>query len=86
MNELPPNRVEEIHRLVVELTTTAKRTDLTTQNTSHLLRECGTALTELLDERDALVRANAAAGEELACWTGALRWPSRTETEREITP
>ncbi|MFF4179645.1 hypothetical protein [Streptomyces sp. NPDC001750] len=72
MTELHPSRVEDIHRLVAELTTT-KRTDLTAQDTNRLLRECGTALTELLDERDALVRANAEAGEELACWAGALR-------------
>lgn len=73
MTELPPSRVEEIHRLVVELTTTAKRTELTELDTDRLLRECRTALTELLDDRDALVRANTEAGEELACWAGALR-------------
>lgn len=72
MTELHPQRVEEIHHLVAELTTT-RRTDLTAQDTNRLLRECRTALTELLDDRDALVRANAEASEELACWTGALR-------------
>ncbi|MFD8820822.1 hypothetical protein ACFV1C_00385 [Streptomyces sp. NPDC059605] len=73
MPELPPARVEEIRRLVVELTTTARRTDLTTQDTSRLLHECRTALTDLLDDRDDLVRANSEAGAELARWTGALK-------------
>ncbi|MFE3149111.1 hypothetical protein ACFXJ6_21055 [Streptomyces sp. NPDC059218] len=72
MTELHPQRVEEIHRLVAELTTT-RRTHLTAQDINRLLRECRTALIELLDDHDALVRANTEAGEELACWTGALR-------------
>ncbi|MET8747232.1 hypothetical protein [Streptomyces sp. NPDC004728] len=73
MTELNASRVAEIHRLVVELTTTANRTEPTAQDTNRLLRECKTALAELLEDRDALVHANTEAGEELACWTGALR-------------
>lgn len=40
--------------------------------TRELLTECRTALAELLTDRDDLVRANQAAGEELAAWTGAV--------------
>ncbi|MGW1353004.1 hypothetical protein ACWCQE_27615 [Streptomyces sp. NPDC002409] len=72
MPELPPARVEEIRRLVAELTTT-RHSDLTGPDTRHLLHECRTALTELLDDRDDLVRANGEAGEDLARWNGALK-------------
>lgn len=37
-----------------------------------LLADARTALAELLDDRDDLVRANEEAGAELAQWTGAV--------------
>jgi hypothetical protein len=71
-NELAAYRVEEIRNLALTLTATA-RAQRTEPDTVRLLHECTTALRELLDDRDALVRANDAAGEEIARWSGALR-------------
>ncbi|MFC8723685.1 hypothetical protein [Streptomyces bacillaris] len=64
---LAPHRLEEIQALAQQLTTAAPGED-----PQQLLRTCRTALTDLLADREDLVRAHAEAAEELAQWTGAL--------------
>ncbi|MCF3960323.1 hypothetical protein [Streptomyces fuscigenes] len=68
MNELQPARVRDIRDLTARLA--AAPADEAAARA--LLTECRTALTDLLKDRDALIHANAEAGEQLAAWTGAL--------------
>ncbi|MET9819618.1 hypothetical protein [Streptomyces sp. NPDC006355] len=66
--QLGSGRVEEIRDLMVRLASgPADETEA-----AELLAACRTALTELLADRDDLVRANHEAGELLASWNGAL--------------
>ncbi|MGV2914613.1 hypothetical protein [Streptomyces alfalfae] len=66
--ELHQDRVEAIRDLTSRLTT--RPADEATARA--LLAECRTALTDLLADRDALIRANAEAGKELALWLGHI--------------
>ncbi|MFJ4469514.1 hypothetical protein ACIP2X_18750 [Streptomyces sp. NPDC089424] len=71
--QLAPERVAEIRDLLAEIVAPPlrKATAADAEHRAQLTR-CRDALTDLLNERDALVKANAQAAEELACWTGAL--------------
>jgi hypothetical protein len=65
--QLEAERVDEIRLLASRL---GGRPD--PDEVPRLLADARTALTDLLDDRDDLVRANTEAGEELARWTGAV--------------
>ncbi|MFU0240383.1 hypothetical protein ACKI1J_32180 [Streptomyces scabiei] len=67
--QLDPDRVEEIRLLHVRLTGLLPEAEPPVRE---LLDEIHTALTELLDDRDSLVRANHQAGEDLARWLGHI--------------
>ncbi|WP_406501542.1 hypothetical protein OHA04_27385 [Streptomyces sp. NBC_01590] len=67
-HDLAPGRLDEIQDLVRQLSAGAPADG----DMAPLLTSCRTALTDLLADRDALVKANAATAEELAAWTGAL--------------
>ncbi|MDI9836226.1 hypothetical protein [Streptomyces sp. KAU_LT] len=74
--QLPTERVSEIRDLLAELVALATpRTKATSaadiEHREHLAR-CRDAIADLLNDRDSLVAASAAAGEELATWRGAL--------------
>ncbi|MGW3971135.1 hypothetical protein ACWEFD_17785 [Streptomyces ardesiacus] len=71
--QLPAERVTEIRDLLAELVA-APRRKATAADVEHRerLARCRDAITDLLNDRDALVRANAEAGEEIARWTGDL--------------
>ncbi|MFG2404205.1 hypothetical protein ACGFR8_07675 [Streptomyces brevispora] len=64
--ELDATRVEEIQALVRQLTTAP------VGDPAPLLDYCRTALTDLLADRDDLIRSHAETAEELALWTGTL--------------
>ncbi|MCC9686928.1 hypothetical protein [Streptomyces sp. MNU103] len=64
--QLPHDRVEEIRDLAARLRTRPADEGAALD----LLALARTALDDLLADRDDLVRANAAAGEELALWRG----------------
>ncbi|MFE4329688.1 hypothetical protein ACFRQM_09550 [Streptomyces sp. NPDC056831] len=66
-HDLAPGRLDEIQGLLRQLAGAPAAGDL-----APLLTSCRTALADLLADRDALVKANAAAAEELALWTGSL--------------
>jgi hypothetical protein len=70
--QLPAERVEEIRDLLAELA--APRRKATAGDAEHrqTLTRCRDAITDLLNDRDALVKANAEAGQEIAGWRGAL--------------
>ncbi|MEV0016620.1 hypothetical protein [Streptomyces tendae] len=73
--QLPQERVDEIRGLLAELVAEASpRRKATATDVEHRQRltRCRDAITDLLNDRDALVLANAQAGEELARWTGDL--------------
>lgn len=63
---LGPGRVDEIRTLLARLA----RLPSDRGEVRQLLAECRTAITDLLVDRDDLIRANHAAGEELARWLG----------------
>lgn len=65
--QLEAGRVDEIRLLASRL---GGRPD--PAEVPQLLADARTALLDLLDDRDDLVRANAEAGEALALWTGAV--------------
>jgi hypothetical protein len=67
--QLPPERLDEIRDVLARLLA-ARPAD---SETRALLADARQALAEVLNERDALVAANAKAGEELALWTGDVR-------------
>ncbi|MDH6489593.1 hypothetical protein [Streptomyces sp. SAI-127] len=71
--QLPVERVEEIRDLLAELVA-APRRKATAGDAEHrqTLTRCRDAITDLLNDRDALVKANAEAGQEIAGWRGAL--------------
>lgn len=64
--QLDPARLEEIRGLAPRLLRPAP------EDVPQLLAEARTALADLLADRADLVRANEAAGEALAAWTGGL--------------
>jgi hypothetical protein len=66
--QLDRTRVEEIRDLLARLVIGPADDDAARE----LLTECRTAMTELLNDRDDLVRANTEAGEELARWHGSF--------------
>lgn len=66
--QLPPGRVEEIRALTARL----HRRPADETEARELLDAARTALADLLTDRDDLVRANTAAGEALAAWTGSV--------------
>jgi hypothetical protein len=65
--QLEEDRLVEIRLLVQQL---GDRPD--PAEAPQLLADARTALVDLLDDRDDLVRANAEAAEELACWLGHI--------------
>ncbi|MFB7496033.1 hypothetical protein ACFC09_15300 [Streptomyces sp. NPDC056161] len=69
MFQLDPGRVEEIRLLPARLTVGLPEDPAEVRG---LLDEIRTALMDLLADRDALVRANEQAGEELARWLGHI--------------
>ncbi|MEU0950489.1 hypothetical protein ABZ379_48900 [Streptomyces canus] len=71
--QLPAERVDEIRDLLAELVAQPRR-KATAGDAEHrqTLTRCRDAITDLLNERDALVKANGEAGEELARWRGDL--------------
>ncbi|MER7835291.1 hypothetical protein ABTY98_05110 [Streptomyces sp. NPDC096040] len=73
--QLPAERVAAIRDLLAELTVeAAPRRKATAGDAEHraLAARCRDAVTDLLNDRDALVKANGEAGEELARWRGDL--------------
>ncbi|MFK0063415.1 hypothetical protein ACIQTN_29820 [Streptomyces werraensis] len=74
--QLPPERVDEIRDLLAELVAQATpRRKATAADVEHRerLARCRDAITDLLNDRDALVKAHAEASEELAGWIGGVR-------------
>lgn len=75
---LSTDRVQEIRELVDKLgePRAAHLPPLTPAEAARemllKLRECRVALSDLLSDRDALVKANSEAAEELALWTGSV--------------
>ncbi|MER6976026.1 hypothetical protein [Streptomyces carpinensis] len=67
--QLGPDRLKEVRQVLARLGAVKPPADA---DLRRLLADCRTALAEVLDEREGLVRANAEAAEELALWTGAL--------------
>ncbi|WP_411092244.1 hypothetical protein [Streptomyces sp. 049-1] len=73
--QLPAERVAEIRDLLAELVAqAAPRRKATAADVEHRdrLARCRDAITDLLNERDALIKANTEAGEEIAGWRGDL--------------
>lgn len=73
--QLPPERVAEIRDLLADLAAAAApRRRATAGDAEHRARavRCRDAITDLLTDRDALVKANTEAGEEIARWRGEL--------------
>ncbi|MFF1467982.1 hypothetical protein [Streptomyces mirabilis] len=73
--QLTPERVGKIRELLAELVTAcAPHGKETVGDAEHreTLARCRDAITDLINERDALVKANGEAGEELARWRGDL--------------
>ncbi|MGX1301410.1 hypothetical protein RKD35_002898 [Streptomyces albogriseolus] len=76
MFQLPPERVAEIRDLLAELVAqAAPRRKATAADVEHRdrLARCRDAITDLLNDRDSLVKAHAEASEELAGWIGGVR-------------
>jgi hypothetical protein len=71
--QLAPERVDEIRDLLAELVAPPRR-KATAADAEHRerLARCRDAITDLLNDRDALVKANSEAGEEIARWRGDL--------------
>lgn len=71
--QLPAERVTEIRDLLAELVAPPCR-KVTAANAEHrqMLDRCRDAITDLLTDRDALVKANGEAGQEIARWRGSL--------------
>ncbi|MFF4900522.1 hypothetical protein [Streptomyces sp. NPDC001068] len=73
--QLPEERVAAIRDLLAELTVqAAPRRRAAAGDAEHraLLALCRDAITDLINDRDALVKANGEAGEEIARWRGEL--------------
>lgn len=74
--QLTAERLDEIRDLLAELVAeAAPRPKAMDGDAEHrtLAARCRDAITDLLNDRDDLVRANGEAGEELALWRGHLR-------------
>ncbi|MEV5677260.1 hypothetical protein [Streptomyces sp. NPDC052179] len=71
MPALARSRLDEIRGLVAELVThrTTPPSDVT-----GLVARCEKALVDVLNDRDALAADLGTVAEELATWTGSLRW------------
>ncbi|MFD5571978.1 hypothetical protein [Streptomyces cadmiisoli] len=71
--QLTPERLTEIRDLLAKLVAPPRR-KATAADVEHRaqIERCRDAITDLLNDRDSLVKANAEAGEALALWTGAL--------------
>jgi hypothetical protein len=73
--QLTSERLEGIRGLLAELVAqAAPRRKAEPGDAEHRARavRCRDAITDLLNERDALAKANAEAGEEIALWRGDL--------------
>lgn len=67
--QLSPERMDEVRDVLARLVATPVPEDGTLRE---LLADTRRALTDVINERDALVAANAEAGEHLAAWIGGL--------------
>lgn len=72
MSHIHADRLDEIRALLTELVARQTSPPTDPAEARALLRRCRTALADVLNDRDDLIRANTEAAEELAAWNGHL--------------